>query len=69
MPEVAYYAFDKLLPDLVPHSHYRGVAFQIRTGGPDGSRETVLSVPNYDFNWQRTYTFVEPKRIEPGNSS
>ena len=67
--EVAYYEFDKpaLLHDLVPHSHYRGVASKFELMAPDGSRETVLSVPNYDFNWQRTYTFVEPKRIEPGS--
>ena len=25
-----------------------------------------MSVPNYDFHWQRTYEFVEPKRVEPG---
>ena len=67
--EVAYYEFDKpaLLHDLVPHSHYRGVASKFELIGPDGGRETVLSVPNYDFNWQRTYTFVEPMRIEPGS--
>ncbi len=67
--EMAYYEFDKpaLLHDLVPHSHYRGVASKFELIGPDGSRETVLSVPNYDFNWQRTYTFVEPMRIEPGS--
>ena len=67
--EVAYYEFDKpaLLHDLVPHSHYRGVASKFELIGPDGSRETVLSVPNYDFNWQRTYTFAEPMRIEPGS--
>ena len=67
--EVAYYEFDKpaLLHDLVPHSHYRGVASKFELIEPDGSRETVLSVPNYDFNWQRTYTFVEPMRIEPGS--
>ena len=67
--EVAYYEFDQpaLLHDLVPHSHYRGVASKFELIGPDGSRETVLSVPNYDFNWQRTYAFVEPMRIEPGS--
>mgnify|MGYP001207409703 FL=1 len=67
--EVAYYEFVKpaLLHDLVPHSHYRGVASKFELIGPDGSRETVLSVPNYDFNWQRTYAFVEPMRIEPGS--
>ena len=66
--EVAYYTFDKpaVLHDLVPHAHYRGVASKFELEKPDGSRETILSVPNYDFNWQRTYEFVEPKNIEAG---
>lgn len=67
--EVAYYAFNKpaLLHDLLPHSHYRGVASKFELITPDGSRETILSVPNYDFNWQRSYTFLEPKRIAAGS--
>ncbi len=66
--EVAYYHFDEpaLLHDLVPHAHYRGVASKFELWKADGSKEIILSVPNYDFNWQRTYEFVEPKRIEPG---
>lgn len=66
---VAYYEFDKpaLLHDLVPHAHYRGVASKFELELPDGNRETVLSVPNYDFNWQRTYEFVEPKQIAAGS--
>ena len=28
---------------------------------PDGKKETLLNVPNYSFNWQRTYRFTEPK--------
>ena len=67
--EVSYYQFDKpaLIHDLVPHSHYRGVASKFEIWKADGSKEVILSVPNYDFNWQRTYEFVEPKRIEPGS--
>jgi hypothetical protein len=34
---------------------------------PDGKIETILSVPNYDFNWQRTYQFTESKRIPAGS--
>ena len=66
--EIAYYTFDKpaVLHDLVPHAHYRGVASKFELEKPDGTRETILSVPNYDFNWQRTYEFVEPKNIEAG---
>ena len=67
--EVAYYAFDKeaVLHDLVPHAHYRGIASRFELEKPDGSKEIILNVPNYDFNWQRTYEFVEPKKIEAGS--
>ena len=27
---------------------------------PDGRTEILLSVPNYDFNWQTSYDFQEP---------
>jgi hypothetical protein len=66
--ELAYYSFDKpvLLHDLVPHAHYRGVASRFELLKPDGSKEVILNVPNYDFNWQRTYEFVVPRRIEEG---
>ena len=66
--EVAYFEFDKPaeIHDLVPHSHYRGVASKFEIVHADGRTEAILSVPNYDFNWQRTYEFVEPKRVEAG---
>ena len=66
--EVSYYEFDRPaeIHDLVPHSHYRGVASKFEIVHADGRKETILSVPNYDFNWQRTYEFVEPKRVEAG---
>ena len=66
--EVAYYAFDKpaTLHNLVPHAHYRGVASRFELWKPDGEKEIILNVPNYDFNWQRTYEFVVPKHIEAG---
>lgn len=66
--EVAYYEFDQdaVLHDLVPHAHYRGVASKFELWRPDGSTEVILSVPNYDFNWQRTYEFVTPKEIPAG---
>lgn len=67
--EVAYYTFEQeaMLHDLVPHAHYRGVASKFELEHADGRRETLLSVPNYDFNWQRTYEFVEPRRIPAGS--
>jgi hypothetical protein len=32
----------------------------------DGRSETLLSVPRYDFNWQRRYVLAEPLRVPAG---
>ena len=66
--ETAYFEFweDATIYSLVPHSHYRGKASTFTLQYPDGSSEMILSVPNYDFNWQRTYSFVEPKVVPQG---
>jgi mono/diheme cytochrome c family protein len=44
---------------LAPHLHARGVAQRIEAFYPNGKREVLLNVPNYDFAWQ---TFYEPAR-------
>ncbi|MCZ6659626.1 MAG: redoxin domain-containing protein [Gammaproteobacteria bacterium] len=66
--EQAYITFDKdaILYSLVPHSHYRGRSSNFELKYPDGTSEIILSVPNYDFNWQRTYHFVEPLAMPAG---
>ncbi|MEM0955660.1 MAG: redoxin domain-containing protein [Pseudomonadota bacterium] len=66
--ESAYFEFwdDAVLYSLVPHSHYRGKSSRFDLVFPDGERELILSVPNYDFNWQRTYTLAEPKPVPAG---
>jgi hypothetical protein len=57
---------DTLIFDLVPHMHLRGSWFKYEALFPDGKRETLLSVPNYDFNWQTEYRLAEPKRVPAG---
>jgi hypothetical protein len=66
--EKAYFEFwnDAVIYGLVPHAHYRGRSSSFDLIYPDGSKETILSVPNYDFNWQRTYVFTEPKSVPAG---
>lgn len=66
--ESAYFEFydDAIIYSLVPHAHYRGKNSTFELAYADGSTETILSVPNYDFNWQRTYKFVEPKTVPAG---
>ena len=57
---------DVLLYSLLPHAHYRGTASEFRAFYPDGREELLLSVPNYDFNWQTTYVLEEPKVLPAG---
>ena len=55
-----------LLTSLTPHMHLRGKAFQFRAVYPTGEKETLLNVPKYDFNWQITYFFKDPKVLQAG---
>ncbi|HEV3303891.1 MAG TPA: redoxin domain-containing protein [Planctomycetaceae bacterium] len=57
---------DSLLLTLTPHMHLRGRDFQYQALYPDGRRETLLSVPRYDFNWQTMYQLAEPKLMPKG---
>lgn len=59
-------AEDMLLLNLFPHMHYRGKAFRFEALYPDGSREILLDVPRYDFNWQLRYDLAEPKLLPQG---
>ncbi len=54
---------DILLWSLVPHTHMRGKQWTYEAIFPDGRRETILSVPNYDFEWQHEYVFREPLKL------
>jgi hypothetical protein len=33
---------------------------------PDGTKQALISLPRYDFNWQRTYAFKEPIKVPAG---
>jgi hypothetical protein len=57
---------DMLIYSLTPHSHFRGNVSSFVAEYPDGTKETLLSVPKYDFNWQTAYAFATPKAIPKG---
>ena len=59
---------DALLYSMLPHAHFRGKAMEMGVNYPDGSYEILLSVPNYDFNWQTSYELAEPKLIPAGST-
>jgi hypothetical protein len=57
---------DTILTSLTPHMHVRGKDMTYTAFYPDGTSEVLLSVPNYDFNWQITYELASPKRLPKG---
>ncbi len=57
---------DTRLVNLLPHMHLRGKAFTFEAVSPDGTRETLLWVPRYDFNWQSNYRLTEPLTLTAG---
>ncbi len=61
--------FDRetLLLGYTPHMHLRGTYAKYVATYPDGTKETLLEVPEYDFNWQTHYAYPEGgKRIPAG---
>ncbi len=50
-----------------PHMHLRGKDIRYTLTWPDGRRQVLLDVPNFDFNWQLHYELAEPLRIPAGS--
>ena len=57
---------DAELVTMSPHMHYRGKDFKFTLIRPDGSREVILNVPKYDFNWQNAYVLARPVPLREG---
>lgn len=62
------YGRDVLLLSVFPHMHLRGKDFHYEVIYPDGKKETLMNMPRYDFNWQTSYVFVEPKQLPQGTT-
>lgn len=59
------FARDGHIVSLRPHMHVRGKSFKI-TALYEGERTVLLSVPFWNFNWQRRYMLPEPLAIRAG---
>ncbi len=57
---------DLLLFSMTPHTHVRGIRWYYEAVYPDGRTEPILSVPNYDFDWQHEYQFARPLELPAG---
>jgi peroxiredoxin len=57
---------DAQLLAMAPHMHLRGKAFSYEVERPDGTREPLLDIPRYDFNWQTLYLLSEQYLLTKG---
>jgi peroxiredoxin len=64
----AEYTFDEdvYFYELGPHSHYRCRHIQCDLHFPNGNVERILSIPDWDFNWQIMYRLAQAKFVPQG---
>jgi hypothetical protein len=49
-----------------PHMHDLGREFNVMAHLPGGKHLPLISIKDWDFNWQGTYQFAEPVRLPKG---
>ena len=47
------------LENFQPHMHFRGKAMTVEAILPDGTKQMVSSVPNFNFNWMTNYIYTD----------
>jgi tetratricopeptide (TPR) repeat protein len=51
---------------IYPHAHYLGKDIQAFATLPDGTRKTLIHIPQWNLNWQAVYRYAEPVRLPKG---
>jgi mono/diheme cytochrome c family protein len=51
---------------VLPHMHRLGKSMEVTAVRPNGTREVLVWVRDYDFRWQTLYTFKRPVRLPRG---
>jgi len=59
-------AQDAYIHSMLPHMHFRGKSMRFVAEYPDGSTEELINIANYNYNWQLSYTYEEPKFVPAG---
>jgi Flp pilus assembly protein TadD len=49
-----------------PHAHYLGKLLEAYATLPDGRREWLVRIPNWDLNWQAVYRLQRPMYLPKG---
>ena len=57
---------DARIHSFLPHMHFRGKHMRFFADYPDGTREELINIAKYNYNWQLSYTYEEPKFVPGG---
>ena len=50
----------------LPHMHFRGKYMRFFADYPDGSSEELINIAQFNYAWQMSYTYAEPKFVPAG---
>jgi hypothetical protein len=59
---------DTELHAVLPHAHYLAKRVEGFAILPDGTRRSLLRIPDWDFNWQTEYRYATPVRLPRGTT-
>lgn len=57
---------DFTLFSVMPHMHMLGKRIHVTMTPPDGEEQTLVSIRDWDYNWQETYLLKEPIQVKAG---
>jgi hypothetical protein len=57
---------DMNLYQLTPHMHLLGRQIKATMTLPDGTAKDLITIRDWDYNWQETYTLKEPLQVPAG---
>jgi len=58
---------DVQLIAIYPHAHYLGKDIQAAVSLPDGTKKSLIHIPQWNLNWQAVYRYAEPVLLPKGS--
>ncbi len=59
---------DVTVLSIIPHAHFLGKDFRHYAVLPNGEKIWLMRMDDWDFNWQREYTYVDPISLPKGTT-
>jgi Tfp pilus assembly protein PilF len=59
---------DVNLMAIYPHAHYLGKDIQVLATLPNGTRKTLIHIPQWNLNWQAVYRYARPALLPKGTT-